>query len=128
MHNPLDENSLPGNEVRSILIDSNNNVWIGTNNGLALYNPIKKDFTNFNHNMKGEGSLAESLIFSIKELSDKRIFIATEGGGVSILDPIRHMFSSPDSVNFIHIKENIEESGLSNRTVRDIFQDSFGNI
>ena len=128
VHNPLDENSLPGNEVRSILIDSNNNVWIGTNNGLALYNPIKKDFTNFNHNMKGEGSLAESLIFSIKELSDKRIFIATEGGGVSILDPIRHMFSSPDSVNFIHIKENIEESGLSNRTVRDIFQDSFGNI
>ena len=127
-YDPLDENSLPGNDVRSILIDSNNNVWIGTNNGLALYNPIKKNFTNFNYNKQNESSLAGNLIYSIKELSDKRIFIATEGGGVSILDPVMNMFSSPDSVNFVRIKEGIENKELNNRTVRDIFQDSFGNI
>lgn len=128
VHHPADDSSLPGNNVRSILIDKNNYVWIGTNNGLALYNPIKENFINFKHNPNQNNSLAGNLIFSIKELDDKRLFIATEGGGVSILDPQVNMFLSPDSVNFIHIKASDENNGLNNPTVRDIFQDTFGNI
>ena len=42
---PKDPNSLPGQEVRAICIDKNDNVWIGTNAGLALFNPTTEKFT-----------------------------------------------------------------------------------
>ena len=43
-HNPK---SLPGSSVYSIYIDHLENIWMGTNQGLALYNPVTEDFQIF---------------------------------------------------------------------------------
>jgi ligand-binding sensor domain-containing protein len=57
IYDPNDEESLPGDEVRTIYVDKNDNVWIGTNNGLALFNTEKESFIVFRHDPQNKASL-----------------------------------------------------------------------
>jgi signal transduction histidine kinase/ligand-binding sensor domain-containing protein len=41
------EDGLPGNSVTSILVDSLNNLWLATDNGLAKFNPKTKEIVVF---------------------------------------------------------------------------------
>src|SRR3989304_6905214 len=47
LFDPLDTNSLNGDRVFVILSDSKNNLWIGTDKGLNLYNREKDNFIRF---------------------------------------------------------------------------------
>lgn len=127
-HNPHDNESLPGDEVRVIFVDKNDNVWVGTNNGLALYNAEKESFSVFRNDPKNASSLISNYIFTINQLDDDKLWIGTEKGGVSILDIRQSMFLSPHNVSFENIMYSDDNHGLSNSTVRSIFQDSFNNI
>lgn len=127
-YDPNDRESLPGNEVRAIFVDKNDNVWIGTNNGLALYNPEKESFIVFRHDPRSKSSLISNYIFTINQLDDGRLWIGTEKGGISILDFRQSMFLSPENVSFENIIYSDDNRGLSNSTVRSVFQDSFNNI
>ncbi|MBS5110124.1 MAG: response regulator [Phocaeicola vulgatus] len=100
MHDPEDPVSLPGNGVTCIYKDLSGNIWLGTDRGLALFNPEAENF----------------------------IWIAMEFGGIAILDLTQRMFLSPDQVRFQYIKEGDDEYSLSNSTVRCLFQDSFKNV
>lgn len=128
INQPGVSNSLPGNEVRSIYIDRNDNVWIGTNNGLALFNPDGGTFVVFRNIKNKPNSLLANVVFSIKQMDDNRIWIGTENGGISILDIRQGLFLSPENVSFENIRYADDQSGLSNPTVRSIYQDSFHNI
>lgn len=127
-HQPGIGNSLPGNEIRCIYIDRNDNVWIGTNNGLALFNPDKGTFVVFRNILGNPSSLLGNYIYSIKQMDDNRLWIGTESGGASILDIRQGLFLAPDKVSFQNITYSDDQSGFSNATVRSIYQDSFHNI
>ncbi len=46
LNKPHDKSSISGNWIESIFKDSNENIWVGTNdNGLSLYDPQKNTFT-----------------------------------------------------------------------------------
>ena len=51
-HDATNPKSIPGDNVRSIYIDHLKNVWVGTNGGLALFNPLTEEFTCFRHDSK----------------------------------------------------------------------------
>lgn len=127
-HNPDNPESLPGDEVKTIFIDKNENVWIGTNNGLALFNPATESFVVFRHDLKNKNSLISNYVYSITQTKDGLLWIGTEKGGVSILDIRQSMFLRPENVSFKNIAYSDDYSGLSNPTVRSIYQDSFENI
>lgn len=127
-HNPKDPNSLPGNHVRTIFIDNINNVWIGTNNGLALFIPSKESFIVFKKDWSRPESLAGNYIFAINQMQDDRLWIGSEQGGISILDIYQNTLLSPQSVTFKNIGSGDDETCLSNGSIRSIFQDSFNNI
>ena len=44
-----DKHGLPANNVYSLLTDNNNNLWVGTSNGLSRFDPIIKTFTNYDY-------------------------------------------------------------------------------
>ena len=73
IHNPQDPHSLPGNDVRCIYKDTNENIWIGTNKGLALFNPNTNSFTNFHMNPGNSQGALSSYIFSIKQFKDNKL-------------------------------------------------------
>ena len=127
-HNPTDKSSLPGNEIKSLLIDSNGNVWIGTNNGLSLFNPNTQTFSTFRHNPQNHNSLLANNIFDLRITNDNRLWVCSENGGVSILDLKQVLFIMPESAVFSNICYKDNEQGLSNATIRCVFEDSSNNI
>nr|WP_320037922.1 two-component regulator propeller domain-containing protein [uncultured Bacteroides sp.] len=127
-NNPQDPTSIPGNEVRCIFRDSNNNIWVGTNSGLALFNPDRNNFTVFRNNNSAFFAPKLSSIYSIQQINSNQLWIATEFEGIFILDIRQLSIMSADKVSFRHISSGDDEYQLSASTVRSIFQDSFHNI
>ncbi len=124
MHDPEDPVSLPGNGVTCIYKDLSGNIWLGTDRGLALFNPEAENFIHFHHSEDG----VPHTVFDIRQFDGNKLWIAMEFGGIAILDLTQHMFLSPDQVRFQYIKEGDDEYSLSNSTVRCLFQDSFKNV
>lgn len=74
---------LPNNAIRSLLVDSNNILWIGTENGV-----VKKEndvFTNFFE----EDGLALNSCWAIAEDKNKKLWFGSYGEGVSIYDGVK---------------------------------------
>src|SRR5690606_7126371 len=69
---------LPNNSVRSLLIDSNNILWIGTENGV-----IKKENDEFKYFFEEDG-LALNSCWAIAEDRNHNIWFGSYGEGVSI--------------------------------------------
>ncbi len=126
-HDPDNPNSLPGNEVMDICIDSKNRIWLGTHNGLALYNPLQETFTVFTQSDYNPNGLSDHDIYSLNEI-DNQLWIGTWHGGVNILNLESVDINNPENNKFEHIEANDLPSGLSSPSIEDIFKDSFGNI
>ena len=123
-YNKLQPNSLPGNDVHCVYKDKNGNIWVGTDKGLALFDPQKEDFVSFGT----YGSTLSNYVFDIRELNDNKLWVATEFGGISILDLTQRMFLLPYQVQFQYIKGGDDKYSLSSSSVRCIFQDSYNNV
>ncbi|MCH4824217.1 histidine kinase [Gramella lutea] len=71
-------NELPNNTVRSVLVDSNNILWIGTDNGV-----VKKENDVFKSFFEEDG-LALNSCWAIAEDENNNIWFGSYGAGVSI--------------------------------------------
>ena len=125
---PDNPNSLPGDDVRTILKDSNGNIWLGTDKGLALYNAATRNFVTFRQNPNDKYGTLSSRIFSIRQMNDNKLWIASELNGIAILDLKQSQFLSPKQITFEFLREGDDNRSLSNASVRYIYQDSFNNI
>jgi len=95
-------NDLPNNAVRSLLVDSNNTLWIGTENGV-----IKKEndvFTSFFE----EDGLALNSCWAIAEDNKERIWFGSYGEGLSVY-------------NGSNFKIISEKDGLVNNEITKLF-------
>ncbi len=125
-NNPADPNSLPGDNVRSVFVDHMQNVWVGTNMGLALFDPLKGTFRVFRHERNNTGSLAGDNIHQVTETRDNTLWICSEGGGISKLN--LNMYSHPYFGNVVFQQMTKENSGLSSNNTRRVLEDPYGNI
>lgn len=74
------ENGLPSNEIRTILVDKTNNLWLGTASGLVKVSP-DKSIELFNK----QSGLPASFIMALIEDESGRIWIGT-GDGIASYD------------------------------------------
>ncbi len=123
--NTKDPFSLPGTEVIYIFIDSKKQVWIATNNGLALFNKATGRFTVFRKSNK-QGSLSDNNVTTITEINNE-IWIGT-ASGIDILENQNDIIDNPDKVQFKHIPASDNQYGLSHPLINSIMQDCFNNI
>ncbi|MFY9153393.1 MAG: two-component regulator propeller domain-containing protein [Prolixibacteraceae bacterium] len=126
-YNPSDKDGISDKTVLSMFIDSKDRFWVGTNNGLNLLKtPYSKldlsgnttpdvKFTRFIAQEPLKDYLNANEINCIYENSDGKIWIATQGGGINILDA--------DSMKFSHLTT---ENGLSGNDVLGILSDNSG--
>ena len=125
-HNPKDEQSLPGNNVRSICMDHMKNIWVGTNLGLALFDETSGKFRIFKPQQQNPHSPAGNNIHQIMEMDNHTLWIASDIGGISVLDLNRFQHPYTEKLSFQQITK--ENSGLSSNNTRRVIQDSFGNV
>lgn len=126
VHNESDPTSLPGNNVRSVFVDHLQNVWVGTNMGLALFDPVKGTFRVFRHEKGNSASLAGDNIHQIMETRDNTLWIASDIGGISRLDLDKYPHPADGKAEFSQL--TMANGGLSSNNVRRVIEDSFGNI
>ena len=79
--------------VSPIFYDNQGTLWLGSfHNGLSTYNPGTEKYSWYQAKRDVEGRLNSPLISSIDEGENGSIFIGTEGGWVSMLDPKTGLF------------------------------------
>lgn len=72
--------------------DSRGYMWFGTQDGLSRYDGIT--MTNFLHVDQEAGTLAGNIVKDILEDRQGRIWIASNGGGLSCFDPVAEQFET----------------------------------
>jgi len=128
-HDPNDPSSIPSNTVTSFLKDSKDRIWIGTREGLVLFNPENGKMVNFRHDPNNKHSISSNFIQKMIETPEHKLYIGTEGGGLNILNLNDLAFTSKLSeIKFERILASLTPDGLSSTSVQSVFQDSFGNI
>ena len=111
--NPLDTlNCLSNNDVRTIYRDKEDNIWVGTFDGLNLYNAASDNFTHF----KANNGLTSNTVISVFEDSKSDLWAGTLGGGLNLYDRKKKMFSAyafPNSLNYSIINSiNEDDKGF----------------
>lgn len=106
--------------VRSILPDSSGNIWIGTQEGLSVYEPFSGRFSNFQHEPENPLSLSQNSIYHLFRDRNGSTWIGTYFGGVNVVYASNTPFGRQGFTG--------KQSGLSNNIISGMVQDSFGNI
>lgn len=124
-HDAADPHSIAGDEVRCIYRDRAGRIWVGTNNGLDLFNPGDGSFTHFTDNGRKRHS-----IFDIREMHDGRLWVATEFGGVAIINYYMLGFTDGGLLTapVEYITKGYGDSYISGSSVRCMVADSYGNV
>lgn len=122
-HQANDPYSLSGDDVHCIFRDKMGNIWIGSDGGLDLFDAVHARFVHY-----GKGVVGNHCIFDIKQLSDGRLWIATELNGVVILHLQAMLGASMLYPQFQFIREGDSDHDLSGSSVRCILEDDYHNV
>jgi Two component regulator propeller len=79
-----------GDIITSLAQDTRGLIWIGTQNGLIMYDGYR--FRHFDHNPADPNSLGADSVSSLWAAKDGRIWVGTDTGGLSIFDPSSERF------------------------------------
>lgn len=116
------EKTIPSNNVQCIFKDKTGNIWVGTEKGLALFKPDTEEFIRLGQ----KGSPLSHRIYDIKQFNENQLWVATEFGGIAIINLSKSLFNTLEEILMIQAGDN--EYCLNNSTVRCLFQDSHQNI
>lgn len=85
-HYGYDPYSISNNVVKSVLVDKDNNIWLGHFKGGISFSGHRQPFFNIRHNPAMPNSLSNNMVNAILKQDDK-VFIGTDGGGLNVLMP-----------------------------------------
>ncbi len=103
------------NEVRAILEDQKGKIWLGTINGLVIYDPLSQTFEKLRINMPSLGDYAPR---SLVEDGSGNIWVGTYGQGV-------YVFSTENRTLIAHFDTH---GGLRSNSINHLFRDNENNI
>ncbi len=114
-HDPADDQTLPSDAIRSLLVDSQGRLWVGTLGGLAVYSAASRQFTVF---------LRGASIYDLQEDGQGRLLAAAGSDGVFALDIREAGAIAPDAP----LTRVVSFEPGDRTEVRSIECDRFGNL
>ena len=115
-NDPQDSNSICSNRIYKIYGDKSNNIWIGTINGLDLYNRELNYFSHFRFNIEDPTSLSSNEINSIYEDKAEALWVGTSFG-LNKFDKLSRKF-----------RRYTLKDGLPSNIIYTIIEDEQGNL
>lgn len=117
--------SIAGDEVTCIYRDRADRIYVGTNRGLDVFNPATGEFSHID-----DGDRLDRKIFDMGEFADGRLWVATEMGGVAVIDG---QSICPAGDHRLTAKVSYITAGngggrLSGNSVRCLMQDKYDNV
>lgn len=120
IHNSKIEHSISSNYIRSLCLDSQNTLWIGTLNSLNIYNEEDDNFNIYTSDQLESGSLSQTSVRAIFMDSQGGMWLGTYFGGLNYYHPFKDRFSNIQSTN--------KENSLNCNIVGCIREDSQNNL
>lgn len=121
--------SVTGFEVRSILEDSNGNIWLGNMEGLISIYDSEREFKGLlcsNGTISKSGNPLKIMAYCILQDTNGNIWIGTKGDGVFLLRPKDNSRTSFTIEQYKHNSNN--RFSLSNDIVYSIHEDEQGQM
>jgi len=76
--------SIGNNNINCILEDRRGDLWMGTEDGIFVFNPQNKTTKHYSHNPADPSSLSDNIIYSICEAADGTIWVGTLSKGINV--------------------------------------------
>lgn len=92
VNNPKNPNSISSNYIRSLTLDPQNRLWIGTLNSLSIYDEKHDSFNNHTSNIEISGSLSQTSIRDIFMDAHGGMWLGTYYGGLNYYHPLKNRF------------------------------------
>lgn len=115
---------IPSAIVRDIFKDRQGRLWVGTTQGLALFDVRTGRFTTFRHSALISSSLLSDQVTSIGQTRNGDLWVCTDMGGVSVL-PAGVV---PSASSFVNLVPRTSGGTLSSPNAYKFFEDSYGNV
>jgi ligand-binding sensor domain-containing protein len=90
--NPANTRSLASANVQSLFEDKSGTLWIGSKNGLHIYDHAAQVFVRFLHDENNPTTLSDDFVMSILQDKSGVLWFGTSGGGFSKYDVLAHRF------------------------------------
>ena len=113
---------LPNNTIRSLAEDHQDNLWLGTRNGLVRMNKRTGEFKTF---FLPEAS--QRIIYTLFVSKDGTLWIGTDGG-LSFFNPKTETFYTYNNKNAWLIDENGSRKKMPGYSVKAIIEDRNGDL
>jgi len=118
---PLSNGKKIDNHLTTLLVDNQENLWIGTlSQGVYVYSLKSKKLINFDANEAGIKKLSANGVTDILQDSDNEIWVSTYRGGLNRLKKSRD--------GFTHYRLNDQQNGLTNENIFQVIEDDEGYI
>ena len=115
-HNPFPDFSENIYSAWCLMHDSKNRLWIGTLNGLFVYDQQKGSVYHMVSETRNLRSLSENWVFNIFEDPENRIWVGTNGGGLNL-------WKGGNEFECFSVN-----NGLSGNVINGILSDNAGNL
>lgn len=114
---------LTNDNVNALIEDKNNNLWVGTDNGLNIIfkNGNEWSIKQIFHELDNSQSLANNSVEAILETTDGNIWVGTNGGGISVFN------SQGGFIKQIKLARKTNDVALE-KLVTALYQDSHGYV
>ncbi|SMD13221.1 hybrid sensor histidine kinase/response regulator transcription factor [Pedobacter nyackensis] len=106
--------------VRSIKEDGRHNLWIGTYNGLYIFNITDKSITRYQHDENNNSSLSQNSVYSICRDQMGDMWVGTYFGGIN--------YYSSSYNRFKHVTAGNNNRTLNYKVVSSIIEDDAHNL
>ncbi|GAB2956484.1 hypothetical protein GCM10027048_23190 [Hymenobacter coalescens] len=109
-HEPGRVGSLPTNNVHAVLVDQQQRVWVGTQEGLCRYDAAANYFINWQHLPNTRHSLPTNKVMSLYQDRSGLLWAGTDQG-VSSFEPRPNAFAQPIPARFTGSVWSIAQDG-----------------
>ena len=118
-HQADDRDSLASDMVLALHEDNAHRIWIGTMDGMSVFDPAKGRLRTFRHDSNDAQSLSDNLVRSIYQSGDGALWIGTQSGLDRVDTP------AAEQMRFAHYTT---ADGMPGGTVYGILEDKQHNI
>jgi ligand-binding sensor domain-containing protein len=101
----------------TIFQDKEENIWVGTDKGISIFNPYRQYFRSIRHEENNSLSMPKNEIDCFIQTTAGDIFIGTWGGGMAMYDSLFHFkknifLQGPYEYNFIWCIRQVDDKTL----------------
>ncbi len=120
LHADKDKGSLINNHIRTLLVANDDNLWVGTQEGLSVLNTVSRKIISYTNDPWNKNSLSQNSIYCMYKDNAATIWVGTFFGGINSCISYSSQFTIYSNKSPV--------SRLSNNVISSVVEDERMNL